>query len=439
MSTDTFDALVIGAGAGGTAAAARLCHLGYRTLLVEQRDRVGGRASTKEITAEDGTGFTVNTGALVFEMGGENGRLFDDVGADHGASVPEQPLVLRIGGRDIPLMSGTTGWLVGRLAGPLGALARKIPKLRPAPGIDTETWLRSLHAGGRTKALFQSLASALFAAEPRDVQAALFFDYLTKPNALGIYGTHPEGSVGPWRSLAEHYQSAGGELWLESSVESLTRDEAGLVSGAVIHRAATAESVTVDARVVVSNAGPLATVGFCGDGAFPDGYAEGIRTWSKPGSLVTINFASRTPMTRMGGLMFFGTTRRLSYGGNLTVMSPKMVPDGWHLYACACTPQPATGDFDLDAEVELLKADLRDNFPEFEGATILTVEVCAGQEWPAQRGIAGNGQPVTTPIANLWNVGDGVYQWTGAGQSGCVETARLVVEQIQRRYPRDIR
>jgi phytoene dehydrogenase-like protein len=345
-----------------------------------------------------------------------------------------------MGGRDIPLMSGPTGLLVGKLAGPFGALGRKIPKLRPEPGIDTETWLRSLKAGKRTMALFQSLASALFAAEPRNVQAALFFDYLTKPNALGIYGTHPEGSVGPWRALAEHYQSEGGELWLESSVESLkfhvaTRDDAGLVTGAVIRRATTGESVTINARVVVSNAGPLATVGFCGDAAFPEGYAEGIREWSKPGSLVTINFASRTPMTRMGGLMFFGTTRRLSYGGNLTIMSPKMVPDGWHLYACAFTPQPATGDFDLDAEVELVKQDLRDNFPEFEGATILSVEVCAGQEWPAQRGIAGNGQPITTPIANLWNVGDGVYQWTGAGQSGCVETARLVVEQIQKRNP----
>lgn len=68
---ERFDARVIGAGAGGLAAAARLQASGYRTLLVERRGRVGGWASTIEID-----GFRVNTGALVTEVGGENGRLF---------------------------------------------------------------------------------------------------------------------------------------------------------------------------------------------------------------------------------------------------------------------------------------------------------------------------------------------------------------------------
>jgi hypothetical protein len=117
-------------------------------------------------------------------------------------------------------------------------------------------------------------------------------------------------------------------------------------------------------------------------------------------------------------------------------MSPKMAPDGWYLYACAGTPNPTSWDFDLDAEVELIKQDLREIFPEFVHAHVISVEVTsAARDWPAQWAIAGQGQPNTTPIANLWNVGDGVYEWTGAGQSGCVETARLVVEQIQRRHP----
>src|SRR5262249_40253284 len=55
-----YDALVIGSGAGGLAAAARLNRDGLRTLLVEKRDRVGGRASTIELD-----GFQVNTGALI--------------------------------------------------------------------------------------------------------------------------------------------------------------------------------------------------------------------------------------------------------------------------------------------------------------------------------------------------------------------------------------
>ena len=98
---EVFDALVIGAGAGGMAAAARLNRLGYRTLLAESRDRVGGRASTVDID-----GFQVNTGALIIETGGENGQLFDDLGVSMGTRLPERPLVRRLGKRDVPVMNG---------------------------------------------------------------------------------------------------------------------------------------------------------------------------------------------------------------------------------------------------------------------------------------------------------------------------------------------
>ncbi|WP_163284836.1 NAD(P)-binding protein, partial [Enterobacter hormaechei] len=40
------DAVVIGAGAGGLCAAARLAHGGLHTLVVDDKDRLGGRAST---------------------------------------------------------------------------------------------------------------------------------------------------------------------------------------------------------------------------------------------------------------------------------------------------------------------------------------------------------------------------------------------------------
>ncbi|MDP6119971.1 MAG: NAD(P)-binding protein, partial [Rhodospirillales bacterium] len=58
------DALVLGAGVGGLCAAARLSHLGFRTLLVEASERVGGRAGTEVID-----GFHINTGAIAIEPG----------------------------------------------------------------------------------------------------------------------------------------------------------------------------------------------------------------------------------------------------------------------------------------------------------------------------------------------------------------------------------
>ena len=115
--------------------------------------------------------------------------------------------------------------------------------------------------------------------------------------------------------------------------------------------------------------------------------------------------------------------------------SDLMAPAGWHLYAGASTPHPATGPFDEVTEIEMLKADLAEHFPGFETAKILSVQVCAGEDWPAQRAIAGRDLPQTTPIPNLFNVGDGVREWATAGQSGCVESARLVVERIATRFP----
>jgi phytoene desaturase len=423
---EVFDVLVIGAGAGGMAAAARLNRLGYRTLLAESRDRVGGRASTVEIE-----GFRVNTGALIIETGGENGRLFDDLGVSMGTRLPAQPLVLRLGKRDVPVMNGPAGVILKTAVALLGSTGRRFPRMRPPPGRTLADV--TARRGPFLRGLLRNLTSALFAAEPADVEAALLFDYLTKPKALDTYAMHPEGSIGPWRALADQFQRTGGVLWLNSEVTRLTVDDAGRVAGAVVRREGRDVSVSVGA--VVSNAGPVATVRMCGEENLPPGYAERIRTQSAPSTLITVNFASRRPLTTVPGVVFFGPTRRLAYAANLTETCPEMAPTGWHLYAGASTPHPATGAFDEAVEIEMLKADLAEHFPGFETAKILSIQICAGEDWPAQRAIAGRDLPQTTPIPNLFNVGDGVREWATAGQSGCVHSARLVVERIATELP----
>jgi hypothetical protein len=82
-NTSRYDAVVIGAGAGGMSAAARLTAAGKKVLLVERLNRLGGRASSEIID-----GHIVNIGAIAIERGFWLGDAFasgGSVGYDHKA------------------------------------------------------------------------------------------------------------------------------------------------------------------------------------------------------------------------------------------------------------------------------------------------------------------------------------------------------------------
>jgi phytoene dehydrogenase-like protein len=111
-----------------------------------------------------------------------------------------------------------------------------------------------------------------------------------------------------------------------------------------------------------------------------------------------------------------------------------MAPDGWHLYVGTAVPRPAVGDFDEAAETALLLADLREEFPGFDRARILST-VVTRDDWPPQRAVAGFDLPPATPIPNLWNVGDGVKEYANGGTTACAETAQLVAAQVAGRHP----
>jgi phytoene desaturase len=86
-------------------------------------------------------------------------------------------------------------------------------------------------------------------------------------------------------------------------------------------------------------------------------------------------------------------------------------------------PKPALSDFDEKTEVEAALQDLRDEFPGFAQAKMLSVRVMRG-EWPAQRSCAGFDMAQDTPIKNLWHVGDAVKDYGDGGTQACAFTAR---------------
>jgi phytoene dehydrogenase-like protein len=429
MTADV-DVLVIGAGAGGLFTAARLAHLGYRTLVVERLDKVGGRASTDDID-----GFKVNTGAIVIEVGGITEETCREVGAAFDIREPSPPILYRVGRKNVDISGGGWGLMLAQLtrsgakilAG-LGA-ARNDDGL-PEHEISTAEWLRKFTKNESVHGMFRNICGSIFAVSSEELPARVFLTYMTRKSAFKRFGYHPEGTIGLWKALAAAIERDGGEVRLSTAVESLTAVD-GAVTEAVL---ATGERVR--ARVVVSDIGPAATVRLLGEGALDEDYLAEVKRADRPAAMITVNFASRERLIDVPGMLGFAKTRRMAYMAHFTDVCPEMAPDGWHLYVATSVPHPSVGDFDVEEEKRLLFADISDTIPDFDTRARVLSVVVTRDDWPPQRAVAGFDLTPETPLANLWNVGDGVKEYANGGTTACAETAKLVVERIVARYPR---
>ncbi len=430
--TEQFDALVVGAGAGGLFTAARLARRGYRTLVVERLGKVGGRASTDDID-----GFKVNTGAIVIETGGLTEQTCREVGARFDIREPEPPLLYRIGGKDVDVTGGGWGFLLGTLTRQGARLLAGIAAARhdsglPGGEISTAEWVRRYTRNANVQGIFRTMCASVFAVSSEELPARVFLTYFTRKSAFKRFGFHPEGTIGLWHALADAIVANGGQVWLGSQAESIEVRDGRAALARITRPGGPAE---VAARVVVSDIGPAATVRLAGAGHFPRSYLEDVKRADRPCAMITVNFASRERLMEAPGMLSFARTRRLAYMANFTDTCPEMAPDGWHLYAATAVPEPSVGDFDAAAETGLLFADIRDVIPGFDARARILSTAVMRDDWPPQRAVAGYDLANSTPIANVWNVGDGVKEYASGGTTACAETALLVVEQIVRNYP----
>ena len=426
MSDQTYDAVVIGAGAGGLFTAARLASQGRSVLVLERLDKVGGRASTTDVD-----GFCVNDGAIVIEVGGITQRTCEEVGAKFEIREPTPPILYRIKGKDVDVTGGGWGFMLEKLTRQGAKLVSGIGAARqdsglPEDEISTADWVRKYTKNEGVHGIFRNMCASVFAVSSEELPARVFLTYFTRKSAFKHFGFHPEGTIGLWRALAEAVESHGGGLVLGAEVTRIRIDE-GRVTGVDFVRAG--ETTSVDAPVVVSDVGPVATLGLAGEDAFPADYVELVKKRDRPCAMITVNFASQEPLVKAPGMLSFSKSRRLAYVANFTATCPEMAPAGWHLYCGTAVPEPAVGDFDEESETALLLEDLREQVPGFDEARILSVNVTR-DGWPPQRAVAGFDLPHDTAVGGLWNVGDAVKEYANGGTTACAETAEIVVGKI---------
>jgi phytoene desaturase len=424
----SYDAIVIGAGAGGMSAAAHLVAAGQKVLLLESQDRLGGRASSEEID-----GFIVNRGAIAIERGSSFEETFALLGVPLDVREPQPATVFRIDGKIIdPSRGGGWNLILGGLtkaAAKIGASfgdVRKGTEALPEERLSTEEWLRKFTKNETVHKLFRNFCAAIWAANANELPARAFLTYFAFKGAFKRFGFCPRGTIGLWNDLGDAIRSRGGEIRLNTPVQRI-HVEGGRAVGVDI----VCDGVTqrIAAPVVISNVGPSATIGLAGEAALGEAYVRQVRETVRPAANIVVNFATRVPLTDQPGLITFANTERLCNMGELSATCPEMAPPGWHLYVAYVVPKPALSDFNEEAETALGLQDLRNEFPGFADARILSIRVMRG-EWPAQRSCAGYDMPTDTPVAGLWNVGDAVKDYGGGGTQACVETGRDVANKV---------
>jgi phytoene dehydrogenase-like protein len=290
----------------------------------------------------------------------------------------------------------------------------------PEAQLTTQQWLEKYTSNETVHAIFRNLCAAIFAANADELPARAFLVYFAQKGAFKRFGFCPRGTVGLWNDLGDGIRRRGGEIWLDSSVVAM-HTEGGRVTALDVQRDGVVHRV--HARTVISNIGPAATARLPGAEALGADYLAQAASALKPAANIVINFATRERLLDVPGLITFGPTRRLCNMGELTATCPELAPAGWYQYVAYAVPKPALGDFDETAEIEASLADLRELFPGFRGAKMLSVRVMRG-DWPAQRSCAGHDMSQDTPLANLWHVGDAVKDYGDGGTQACAYTGR---------------
>ena len=418
------DAVVIGAGAGGLCAAARLVHQGFHPILVEARDKVGGRATTNVID-----GFIVNEGAIALEVGGVFEETFHLVDAPLDLRFPEPASAFYLDHKVVDVGKGGWGFLLGQMTKQAARILEKFAEARtgalPDGRQSTAEWLSTFTSNESVHAIFRNLCAAIFACNADELPARAFLTYFVSKGAFKRFGFCPQGTIGVWQALADAV-ARHGEVWLSSPAQSL-QIENGAVRGVIVQR--DGETVRIASDIVISNAGPKGTLALAGADAFPADYVQRVADLRSAANIV-YNFASREPLHTAPGIVTFGKTRRLCNMATMTAACPELAPPGWHLYVAYAVPKPALDDFDSEAETALGLEDLREQFPDFDRkAKMLSIRVMR-DDWPAQRACAGFDLPRDSAVRGLWQVGDAVKDYGNGGTQACAETAKLVVDAI---------
>jgi len=451
MQQEKYDVVVIGAGIGGLGTGALLAKQGYKTLVVEKRDFVGGRFSSYEYE-----GFTLPTGAVtVHYKGTETEQVFKDSGADlELVDAPE--LFYRMGGKDYKMPAkGSLGVgldIVSKLEEDktkvLGGFAKAMSKEKimgafrlgtkdpeKERGLTFKDWLLQYTDNEMAHGIFDTIVGTLAAAHSYEISASAVFSFFVAMKGFRDVAIPPRGNRVNMENLAKVVKT-NGDVWVNCPVKRIMVG-GGRAKGIVVEK--DGQEIQVDAQVIVSDIGPKATVALAGSDNFNEDYLRDIRMKLKPKSVTMVFVASDRPLWPENGeaavLMVVGA-RRITSTIPLSSVSPQLAPPGQHLLFAFGSPVSCEVRMDEEVEQGQILKDLQEQFPLFEkhGRVLKFDSRDIDSDLPEMRCRVGEGMSTDTPIKNLYNVGDACPITGYTGSNAAAETAIRVSKVIQKQY-----
>ncbi|MFJ3660059.1 flavin monoamine oxidase family protein [Streptomyces sp. NPDC090119] len=438
------DVVIVGAGFAGLSAAERLENMGLSVLVIEGRDRVGGRSYSGEVA-----GVKVDLGATWVA---ERHTAIRDLALRLGCSTTSQHHeglnVLWMAGQHrtwtgtLPMVEPVDLEDLGRVQVEMDKLLETIdvdaawnsPNAGELDSISFGEWLDQQQAGTSTRALMAIASKVQWGCNPGDVALLHVLRYIQAvgglDHMLAVEGGQQQDRITETTQeiahrLAEHL---GDKVVLDTRVNRISQDD----NGVTVHT----DDAVINAKYAIVTAAPEHRAYIEFEPALPEKTEGLIRTWPM-GALSKAFVAYDKPFWREAGL----SGESLTDTGTVFITFDASPDDGPGILMVFCVPRVYDG-FSPEIRRSRVTQQLVDLFGAQASEPIDYVDHCWGTEpfapggpHPAVAPFASTsyGSALTEPHGRIhWAGTETAGEWVGT-MNGAVLTGLDTAEQVARR------
>jgi phytoene dehydrogenase-like protein len=301
---------------------------------------------------------------------------------------------------------------------------------RPDEQQSLRDWFLERTQNPAVLGVFQGFCAALMGTNLHEIPAAEFFRFLGGSSKGSRFGLAAAGNGALMETLGASIEKRGGEILRRQRCKRILVEGGRVVGVELIDH--TGETRRLMANAVMSNLGPSTTMELCAQPELFDGpWKQRLDAHPYSAPIIHYSFVCDEPLIPdLHGSLVFGNTRNLIYLEIPSLISPQLAPEGKFLHTAYGAPIDATvADLRADAANTLLE--LEQNFPGLQSHAQFLVKARHMAPSPGMHRWPGYMMPVETPVAGLYNVGDGATPPGTIGTEGSAASGRTAVQSFQ--------